>query len=305
MDISKVFITCAYSGWNAYKANWKSFLPFTAIAVALTFALHLSTAFVDTASLLSASMLALVLFSIIASYALAVITFATISIANDAHSARKFQWLESYNRSLVPTLKYGLFFIFLGAISILVVLLAAFGGAVAGGASVGALTGELQAALSEGKIDVGSMLLGLLGGAGIAVVIVLIPLVLIYTILGFMLQFTIYEMAAGANGLLKSIQNSISLVRANLLQVFIFGILFFIIFAIISLPAAPFEFVNSALEVKVATEYINKNLGVLNGTLITGVIAIPATLYTYAVYIPLTMLMLVKYWRILKGMDKV
>lgn len=304
MDVGKVLTESARAGWNAYMANWQAFVPFALLAAMISFMLGIAGAVVGMgASIAYWNLAAFIGLAIIAAYVLAVVDFAVISMANENVQGRKASWIDSYTNNLVPAFVFGLFSAGVAAVFWGTIIAVALGGAVAGGLSLGTLASKGAESLSSGGTN--NFILGILGGAGIAILLVGLPLIIIYAVLNFFIQFTAYEMAAGKAGLLESLRGSVALVRRYLFEVFVLGILFAFVMVAVAIPNFLFEFLSSAAADPGISALVEKSLGAMAAALLLEALKVPAVLYNYLVVIPIGSMILVKYWRIIRRTDSV
>lgn len=299
MDIAQVFMESAKGGWELYKGKWRALLPLMGLLFAAAVLMNLLGAMPNTSNLALvgggfAIMLITALVTLVAG-------FATLNCINGMYIGKGRPAMGYFGENLAPAIKYALF-----GIAMLMVF------AVVAVALVGALLIGSGAALPNlANLQGGEAAIAALSGVFLIALAVIVPLLLAYVVASFFIQFAQYEMAAGRKGLIEALKSSIELVKTNLLLVFINGILFAVLFIGIAIPYIILALIGSAISAVIAFG-IYGAAALAKGaepTLLSGIIslacALPSYAYLYAVQVPLQYAILVKYWRVLRGTDKI
>lgn len=277
MDILKTFEKSVRSGWELYSKNWKSLLPFILAMFALIIITSFFSGFIDKDSS-PLIILAAIIIILIKSYANLVLYFSTANCINDMYDGKTRSVKEYVNNNFMPALKYLIFILALVVVYGILFL----------------ITGNILTAILSSIPGLKEFILFL-------VTISLFLLALPFIIILVFIQFTDREIAAGREDIIQALKNSIALVKANLFAVIVLGVMFILLFLLLTIPYSILYVIGKELEFIFST-MLPKELSILS-SLISIVFYIPAYLYLSFLLNPFEFAILVKYWRLLKGKE--
>lgn len=293
VEVIATFEKSVRSGWEMYSRKWREFLPLFGLMFGFSLLISLAGVFIHGSAVLAVVFGAFMLMLYYLTFA---VTFAAYNRMNDEYDGKAKPALDYVSQNFVPALKYGVFVLVLGL--------------MAAGTIVGMLVLIGSAGVSTILSGSSDAVAAALGGALVVLHPFIIVLVLAALLASIFLQFTEREMAAGREGLVQAVKNSISLAKGNFIAVFVLGILFAIAFLVIVIPYVIINIAFSLAAAIVNAILLGISAIVQNGTqpigagLVKAIFGIPGMLYLYLVLVPLEYAILLKYWRLLKGIDK-